>query len=265
MKHLLTMQACVYVCRYVRHIHGSCSPQFWTFFLPMHTLPRHAIDTALGAAKKAFPGESMNLDVFPTTKRILQSNKIDNYVPPFWPRVMHTIRIDLSSFNLPISKRSLMFRFVDPLWGWIQAACIQHPGDMQWVPKRRFDPNFPHDYYYGGGVQFGESFAEVCQSCPRGTFPMCVALHWDGAHAHGLWSTPVCVGVGNTNSMSTTTRYCIGYLPVVEDMGGAYEGNSVDINHYIRQQCIAAVLRVLENGARTGVRCRLPAAGGGHL
>lgn len=87
---------------------------------------------------------------------------------------------------------------------------------------------------------------------------MCVALHWDGAHAHGLHSTPICVGVGNTNRMSADTKYCIGYMPVLEDMGGAFEGDSIQIKHVIRQQCTAAILRVLETAARSGVICNLP-------
>ena len=87
---------------------------------------------------------------------------------------------------------------------------------------------------------------------------MCVALHWDGTHAHGLHATPICVGVCNTNSLAADTQYCVGYMPIVPDMGGAHECTSTEIKFAIMQQCITAILRVLETGAKQGVRCRLP-------
>ena len=160
---------------------------------------------------------------------------------------------------------------MDPIWAWVMTACKQPADEIHWVPKRKIDPDRPHDYYYGEGVQFGNSFAEACRTCPSGTFPMCMSLHWDGAHAHGLWATPICIGVANTNSLAASTKHCIGYLPVLADMGAQYEGSGVNnkdgsgvlIRHSIKQQCVSAILSVMEQSAKSGVLCEMPTLSGG--
>ena len=110
----------------------------------------------------------------------------------------------------------------------------------------------------------GESFASACESCPAGTYPMCIHLHWDGTNSHGLFSTPIVIGVGNTNSMSFNKQYCIGYIPVVSDLGGKFSSaqSTTEMKFYIRNKCVGAILRVLETSARSGVRCRLPSIEG---
>jgi len=179
---------------------------------------------------------------------------------PFWPLVNGSVDIDLSEFGLPDAKKTLRFEFIDPVWAWIRAACKQPASEMQWVPKVQCARGLENHVCYGGGLQFGEAFAEACRSCPRGTRPMLISLHWDGSHAHGLHSTPICVGVGNTNSVSSSTQYCIGYMPVISDLGANFNSQNTELKHYIRNKCIGAVLQVLETAACSGVRCRLPSA-----
>ena len=177
---------------------------------------------------------------------------------------MCTSTIDLHQFDVPMKYRQIIFRFVDPIWAWVITACKQPADEMHWVPKRKIHPDRPHDYYYGEGVQFGNSFAEACRTCPPGTFPMCISLHWDGAHAHGLWATPICIGVANTNSLAATTKHCIAYLPVLADMGAQYEGsNDVEIRHSIKQQCVSAILSVMEQAAKSGIACEMPTLSAG--
>ena len=246
--------------RYIANIRRTCSASFWKFFLPMHTLSTKAIDTALHCAKNAFLSHRDVLRghmPFPLSTRTLFA-KIKKTVPPFWHRVMHSVDIDLRAFRLPPNKRSLTFEFVDPLWAWVRAASDQPPQEMQWIPQFQTRSGYPSHLLYGGGLQFGEAFAEAYRTCPAGTFPMCVSLHWDGSSAHGLSATPICIGVANTNSMAATTQYCIGYMPVVSDLGDAFANDATELKYYIRNQSIAAILRVLEVGARSGVRCRLP-------
>ena len=240
--------------RYCEKMHELCSPCFWHFFLPMHTLSRTAIDTALKSAKTTFQvGDTSR---FPSNTRALyrRMSKIES----FWTSVMHTTTVDLSQFNLPVAKSSLNFEFLDPLWAWVAVACKQPAEEMQWVPQVLTCTEHPGHSFYGGGVQYGESFAEAFSQCPPGTYPMCVSLHWDGSHAHGVYATPICIGVANSNSLSSDAQCCIGYMPVVSDMGASFQGQATEINFYITQQCIAAILRVLETGARHGVRCRVP-------
>ena len=181
-------------------------------------------------------------------------------IEPFWPLVNVAVDIDLSEFGLRDGKRSLHFEFIDPVWAWVRAAYKQPGSEMQWVPKVQCVRGLENHVCYGGGLQFGEAFAEACRSCPRGTLPMLISLHWDGSHAHGLYATPICVGVGNTNSVSSSTQYCIGYMPVISDLGASFTSQRTELKHYIRNKCIGAILRVLETAARSGVRCRLPSA-----
>jgi len=178
---------------------------------------------------------------------------------------MHNIQIDLSSFKgLPVNKKTLAFEFLDPIWAWVQAAYRQPPEEMQWVPLSRHKRGFPTHKYYGGGLQYGESFASACASCPAGTYPMCIHLHWDGTNSRGLFSTPIVIGVGNTNSMSFKKQFCIAYVPVVSDLGAKFLSSqtATEMKFYIRNKCIAAILSVLETAARSGVRCRLPSITG---
>ena len=178
--------------------------------MPLHTFSGVVIDAALNAARRVFvrAGDS---SLFPTSKRYLleQISKI----PSFWPLVMCSTKIDLSEYDLPERLRQITFEFVDPIWAWMCAARRQNPADMQWVPKVAVRGDDPHDFYYGAGVQFGDNFATASCNCPPGSYAMMVELHWDGAHAHGLHATPICVGVGNTNSCSSDTKFCVSYLP----------------------------------------------------
>lgn len=241
---------------YVNAVYQLFSAEFWTFFLPLSTLSAVAIDAALQSAKSAFWPKTKKRDFALSKRQVMDA--IAN-IPPFWPQVMCTADIDLQQFiNLPQRLKTITFRFIDPVWAWLRVALRQPATELHWVPKAKVNPDYSHEHYYGAGVQFGESFAQACRTCPIGTFPMLVNLSWDGAHAHGIYATPICVGVGNTNSLAADTKFCIGYLPVLSDMGAQHEATATEIRSHIKQQCIAAILRVIESAARTGVLVRLP-------
>jgi len=128
----------------------------------MHSFTRNVVDTVLRAAKAAFMPSDVKQthERFPPTKQSLVRYKIQK-VPSFWPLVMCTKRIDLTAFDLSPRLRRITFRFVDPIWAWICAATNQPATEMHWVPQRKTNPVYPRDYYYGEGVEFGESFAET--------------------------------------------------------------------------------------------------------
>ena len=65
---------------YTLRVYHSCTPVFWSFFLPMRTLSATAIDTALTAATTTFLKQNMPPN-FPLSKRGL-INKIST-VPSF--------------------------------------------------------------------------------------------------------------------------------------------------------------------------------------
>ena len=245
--------------KYVRDVFNICTKQFWQMFLPIHDQSGTTIDTVLRCTKTAFSSswDQNGWDHFPTTRRALFA-KISK-VEDFWPSVIHTCVVDLSKFaSVPVNKQRLIFHFLDPVWAWVMAAREQPAHEMHWIPHYLRHRDYAHEPYYGLGIQFGTSFARAFKDCPEGTFPMCMSLHWDGTNAHGLYSTPICIGVCNTNSASPSAHYCIGYMPVLTDVGGSEAGDSTDIKFEIRQQCVCAILRVMETAAQLGVRCRLP-------
>ena len=99
--------------------------------------------------------------------------------------------------------------------------------------------------------------------------PMCMSS-WDPVHA--CWSPCVTVlmilcrtsyhpiqshvPMYAHKSMAASTQYCIGYMPVVSDLGAQFV--STELKFHVRNKCIESILRVLESAARSGVRCRLP-------
>ena len=236
---------------------GVASPKFWSFFLSLHTQSAVAIDAALRAAKTTFLCGDENRSAnagFVSSKRVLLS-RISKIVTKFWPTVTHTIRFTLAECGLP--QKKMIFRFIDPIWAWIMGASEMDPADILWEPRTQIDNNGTR--LYGGGVQYGECFASAYRSCPAGTYPMGISLHWDGTNAHGVYSVPIAIGVANTNRETANSHTCIAYMPVLTGMGREFDASTkaAHVRHYIRQTCIAAVLSVLEGAARHGVRCTL--------
>ena len=144
--------------------------------------------------------------MFPPSKRALFTRI--RKIPPFWIHVMHTIQIDVSAFVLPSGIKKIMFEFIDPIWRWIVAVRRQNPVDFHW---KSIDQGEVAEY--GAGVQYGEAFHQACMSCPPNSYPMCVSLHWDGTHGHGLHTAPICIGVANTNRQRSEAHFCLGYMP----------------------------------------------------
>ena len=143
------------------NVTNLCSPEFWNFFLSLHTCAAAAIDAALLAARRIFlKPKSDKWKMFPPSKRALFT-KI-NKLPQFWVHVKHTIEIDVSAFALPSRLTKIAFEFIDPIWAWIVAARKQNPVDLHWISVEQGEVE-----EYGGGVQYGEAFRQACMSCPR--------------------------------------------------------------------------------------------------
>lgn len=231
----------------LRDVTNQYDKKFWTFFLELHSQSAVAIDAALRGARKAFDIRSLK---FAGNKKTVM-RKITTMANPFCERVMHVELIDLRKFGVPYQ---LPFRFLDPAWAWIVAANKLPPEEINWIP--RVMTNAPGECLYGAGVQYGESFAQAFASCPSATFPMLYNVHWDGTAAHGLQATPLVVAVSNYNGQSTDAHTCIGYFPTVDDKLFS-STKATEVKFHIRQQCVGAVLAVLETYATTGIRCRM--------
>ena len=142
---------------------------------------------------------------------------------------------------------------MDPTWAWIVTANKLPARELHWFPAVKH--NSVGERVYGAGVQYGNAFRTAYNSCPQGGHPMLINLHWDGTSAHGLPATPIGVGVCNYNGQGAQSHACVGYIPTVETKLPA--DKQTEVKFYIRQQCIGAILSVLETSARTGVTCRV--------
>ena len=80
--------------------------------------------------------------------------------------------------------------------------------------------------------------------------PALFGLSWDAGQASKRRSyTPIIVSVGNTDSASKDTCFCIGYLPSV---GGHSDS---DTRRVLVQRCIGAILKVLDTNSDRGFTC----------
>ena len=244
---------------FVQDAQSLCSHKFWKFFLSLHTMSGVAIDSALGAVKKVFMQQQIGTEEwksFPRGRRELMA-KLDPLVKDFWPTVMHRATIDMTGVRLPRPVKPLTFRFIDPVFAWLVAARRQRADEMHYRPlPSKKDDGTP---LYGGGVQQGLSFKEAFRTCPPRSYPMCISLHWDGTGAHGVSSAPICIGVANTNNSDSSTQFCLGYVTKLPKMSNTWYGSpaGTTAKFHIRQQIVAAILRVLENDAQRGVLCPL--------
>ena len=86
--------------------------------------------------------------------------------------------------------------------------------------------------------------------------PAIFGISWDGGQASKRRSyTPIIVSVGNTDSASSATCACIGYMPTLPDT----LPNSVksDCRRKLVQHCIGAILKVVNECAERGFTCML--------
>ena len=137
-----------------RDVNECCSEQFWHFYLALHTqpgmLPRDmadtcmihvgrlytiyfadilcsihkgtAIDAALAAAKQQFLSQKLGTpdwQRFPGSRKVL-FHRLERLPNKFWSQILHSTRIDLTAFGLPV--KHVDFKFIDPLFGWVISA-----------------------------------------------------------------------------------------------------------------------------------------------
>lgn len=179
------------------------SEQFWSYFLHLYTQPAVVVDSALRAAKATFMAEQKGSSAWKSFPP--KMSKLMSRLPTdFWQNVTHTVSIDVSHLQLPKRVLPLTFKFIDPSFAWILAARRQDADEMHWKPVLKTDDNGAP--MYGAGVQHGRLFAEACRSCPQGSYPMGISLHWDGTSAFGFSAHPIVVGVANTNSGDVRTQ-----------------------------------------------------------
>ena len=81
--------------------------------------------------------------------------------------------------------------------------------------------------------------------------PALFGISWDGGQASRRRSyTPIIISVGNTDSASSDTCFCIGYLPTVNSAHS-------DVRRVLVQRCIGSILKVLDDNSERGFTCIL--------
>ena len=86
---------------------------------------------------------------------------------------------------------------------------------------------------------------------PRG--PALVGVSWDGGAASKRRSyTPILLSVANTDSASSDTVKCIGYLPTIPSANA-----DSDARRRLVQRCIGAIVKVINASAANGFMCVL--------
>ena len=81
--------------------------------------------------------------------------------------------------------------------------------------------------------------------------PALFGLSWDGGQASKRRSyTPIIVSVGNTDSASSDTCFCIGYLPTLDN-------SDSEVRRVLVQRCIGSILEVLDDNSERGFTCIL--------
>ena len=81
--------------------------------------------------------------------------------------------------------------------------------------------------------------------------PALFGISWDGGQASKRRSyTPIIVPVGNTDSASSDTCFCIGYLPALDNL-------DADDRRVLVQRCIGSIFKVLDTNSERGFTCIL--------
>ena len=81
--------------------------------------------------------------------------------------------------------------------------------------------------------------------------PALFGISWDGGQASKRRSyTPIIVSVGNTDSASSDTCFCIGYLPTLVSSDAA-------ARRILVQRCIGSILEVVDMSSERGFTCIL--------
>ena len=81
--------------------------------------------------------------------------------------------------------------------------------------------------------------------------PALFGISWDGGQASKRRSyTPIIISVGNTDSASSDTCFCIGYLPTLGS-------SDADARRILVQRCIGSILEVVDMSSERGFTCIL--------
>ena len=141
---------------YCNLVRSAYSDDFWRFFEAVYQERCVVIDRVLKKARDVLLPEKSRKKNFDPSVRLIRK-KMLCVAGDFKAHVMHEITIDLRKFNLPFGDMDeVKFRFVNPLWAWVQAAnnMVSSGHRMYFQPKTMFHET-TQQRLYGAGVSYG--------------------------------------------------------------------------------------------------------------
>ena len=234
-------------CEVVRGLH---SDEFWRLFATLYRERVGIIDRVLQTTREVFVHEKEMKRRFPISTRQIHKQAVEA-AGDFTCHIMHEIDVDVSMFDLPDNVNPFVkFRFINPLWAWIQAAndMVAAGHCMSFKPKVML--NTRGERLYGSGVQFGDAIKFACARTPRGRLPALFGISFDGGDS-GVSNRsvyPICVSALNFNGSNPMQCGLVGFIPQIEVATSFKETETFRaVRAHILQECIGAVLDELDN------------------
>ena len=244
---------------YCKVIRERYSDEFWRVFASVHDQRVVLVDKVLKACRDVYVRDESKR-MFALSVRSLRKNML-SYGGDFTQYLMHEIRIPVEQFGLPDLTEPVVFRFLNPLWAWVQAAnkMVKQGNTMHFVPKAMFHET-SNERLYGAGVRFGDKLKFSASRTPQGGKPALFGMSFDGGDsgvsARSVY--PYCVSVLNFDGADPLACGLVGFQPrlVVPPKVKAKEKFRLAAA-YVQQRCIGAILDVLEGVARDGFRASI--------
>lgn len=235
-------------------IRESFSEDFWLIFSSVYTERACLIDKVLKECRDVYVTQPSDRSRFPPTVRVLRQ-QINRCAGDFKTFIMHEITIDVRHF-LVTGLDEIKFRFVNPLWAWVEAAnAMTKAGHvMHFRPKRMFHET-TRERLYGAGVSYGDKLAFAASHTPRGGKPALVGISFDGGESGvgGRSLHPICVSVLNFDGADPLACGLVGYLPTLPVSASVQKTKSFKLlQGHVLQSCVGAVLDEFENVAADG-------------
>ena len=245
---------------HVQAVHNLCSKQFWSLFNVVNTEKGACADAVLKWTKKMLQSQPVVTvplgHSWPSSRRSLR-DRINRKAGLFWDNVTIATRINMGKyahlFNAKVS-----FNFVDPLFVWLRQAnrLIKKGYKLEFDAKILRHPTSGAEMY-GSGVQYGWLMRSAKQSMPAGGKGAFMNLSWDSGFTgySGRSSAPICLQVMNCNSAPEISLGLLGYVPHLETSDGWLDTDELrDAKFHLLQECVAAIVRVIEAHAENGFK-----------
>ena len=235
---------------YCKDIGEQYCSKFWEFFSAVYLEKRITIDKVLQAARDTFICGSKERSLFGVSVRGIRATMLSK-AGDFPSLIKHNVTIDLRTFGLP-GIAEVKFRFINPLWGWIEAAndMLDAGQTINFKAKEMYHAS-TSERLYGAGVAFGDKMRWACSRTPPGGYPALFGISFDGADS-GISNRnmyPICVQVMNFDGSDPVSCFLLGYIPAL-NVSTVFKKKRKKLflaaRAHVVQQCVGAILDEIE-------------------